>query len=284
MRMSLNFMRETYDLFSPGEEQESEYCELRYIKQRNKEELLHENWIKQRRDLEKEFQEKIGNSIKVRSADNYVKFIYKYKGHEIFDATIFRFKIIIVYHNLLRKWYISPGYSFVPEVIDLKDKLKSGTNHPFSEKVFNLIDDVIHLIDIFMTRLTTVYQLMYNVQKKYKDLQFAMNAIVTEIILTFTENAWPTDIHKFTIKDMIILKLKLEKNIQDIHTIAYTYKYQKVQAKDGREHLNRFLKRNINKLQSKLQTFFHFSLEEAIERFITWSETSTSSQEHEGSQ
>lgn len=262
---------ETYSLFQPQES--GCYGELRYIQQRNKEELLHEDWMRQRRDLEKKVEEKMEGSMKVRSGDNCVKFIYKCKGHKVLGATIFRFKITLMYHSLLRKWYISPGYSFVPEVIDLKSKLKSGTYHPFSEEVFDVIHDVRHLIDVFMIRLTTVYQIVHDVQKKYKDVQFNMNAIITKMKLTFTDNAWPSDLQKSNIKDMIIVELKLNKNIE-VCNIAYKYIYQKTQTK---ARIN--MKENLNKLQSKLQNFLNFPLKEAIERFITEEERYTSLQE-----
>jgi len=247
--------------------QESEYYgELRYLQQRIKEELLRKDWMRQRKDLENKFQKKLEGSMKVRSSDNRVKFIYKYKGHEVLGATIFRFKIILIYHSLLRKWYLSSGYSFVPEVIDLKNKLRSGTYHPFSEEVFNIINDVRHSIDVFMTRLTTVYQFVHNAQKKYKDVQFFMNIIVTKMKLTFMENAWPSDLQKLSINDMIVIELKLDKNIQ-VRNIAYTYRYQKTRARD--------IKENLNKIKLKLQNFFNFSLEEAFEKFITREERFT---------
>jgi len=73
--------------------QQSEYYgELRYLQQRNKEELLHKDWMRQRKDLENKFQKKMKRSMKVRSSDNRVKFTYKYKGHKVLGATIFRFK------------------------------------------------------------------------------------------------------------------------------------------------------------------------------------------------
>lgn len=263
---------QTYSLFQP---QKNEYYgKLRYIQQRNKEELLHEDWIRQRRDLEKKVEEKMEGNMKVRSSDNRVKFIYKCKGHEVLGATIFRFKITLVYHSLLRKWYISPGYSFVPEVIDLKSKLKSGTYHPFSEEVFGVIHNVKHLIDVFMTRLITVYQFVHDAQKKYKDVQFIMNAIITKMKLTFTDNAWPSDLQKSNFKDMIVVELKLNKNIQ-VCNIAYKYIYQKTRIN---------MKENLNKLQSKLQNFYNFPLKEAFERFIKEEERYTSLQEQGSSE
>lgn len=254
--------------------QEVEYNgKLQYIQRRNKEELLHKDWIKQRKDLEKKIQEKMKENMKVRSSDNRVKFIYKYKGHEVLGATIFRFKITLVYRSLLRKWYISPGYSFVPEVIDLKGKLKSGTYHLFSKKIFDMIHDVKCSIDVFMKRLTIVYQFVHDVQKRYKDVQFAMNAIVTKMKLTFTEDAWPNDLQRSSVRDTIVVKLELNKNIQ-VCNIAYKYMHQKTQEDT----------KNLNKLQSKLQNFFDFPLEEAFERFIMGKERSTSSQERENSE
>lgn len=245
--------------------------ELQYIRQRNKEELFHKDWIKQRKGLEKKIQERMEEYMKVRSGDNYVKFIYRCKGHEVLGTMIFRFKITLVYHSLLRKWYISPGNSFVPEVIDLKGKLKSGTYYPFSEEIFDIIYDVKRSIDVFMERLIIVYQFVHNAQKRCKDLQIAMNAIVTEMELTFTEDAWPVDIQKSSSKDTIVVELKLNENIE-VCNVAFKYTYQKASSKNAR---------NLNKLQVKLQHFFCFPLEEAFEKFIKKEESSTSSQERE---
>ncbi|XP_024872913.1 uncharacterized protein LOC112455315 [Temnothorax curvispinosus] len=259
--------------FSPPDCQIEHYSESEYMQRRNKEELSHKDWMKQRKDLEKKIQEKLEENIKVQSSDNRVKFIYKCKGHEVLDVTIFRFKIILVYYSLLRKWYISPGYSFVPEVIDLRDKLKSGTNDPFSEKVLNIIHGVKYTINAFMKRLTDVYQFVHDAQERNKDVQFAMNAIVTKMKLTFTENAWPNDLQKSSAGDTIVVELKLNKNIQ-VCNVGYEYIQQKPQIRTETA-------KNINKLESMLQNFFHFPLEEAFERFIIREEESTSSQEEE---
>lgn len=49
--------------------------------------------------------------------------------------------------------------------------------------------------------------------KKYKDVQFSINAVVTKIKLTFMKNAWPSDLQKSSIKDKIDIELKLNKDI-----------------------------------------------------------------------
>ncbi|XP_025073679.1 uncharacterized protein LOC112552498 [Pogonomyrmex barbatus] len=251
------------------------YDESRYMQRRRKEELLHEDWIKQRHDLEKKFQAKMEEGMTVQSGDNRVKFVYQCKGHRALGLSVFRFKIILTYRSLLRRWYISPGYSFVPKAIDLRGKLKSGTYHPFSKKVLDVIRNVRRSIDVFMTRLSTVYQFIYNAQERYKDVQFAMNAIITRMKLTFTENALPSDMQR-CIKDMIIVKLKLNKDIQ-VSEITYEYLYQKTVARKD-------VKENLNKLRSKLQVFFSFSLEEALERFIEEEERNINSEEQESSE
>lgn len=271
---SYNWSR--YDVLVSSQESEY-YGDFEYIQQRNKEELLHKDWMRQRVDLEKKFQEKMEGGMKVRSDDNYVKFTYKYKGHEIFDSTIFRFKIILVYRSLLRKWYLSPGYSFVPKVINLKDKLKSGTYHPFSEEVFDVINDVRRLIDVHMTRLTTVYQFVHNAQEKYKDVQIYMNAILTKIKLTFMESAWPSDLRKLNVIDRIVLKLKLDKSLR-VYNIAYQYIHQRRGTESVKE-----AEENENKLKSKLRIFFSFPLEEAFERFIAGEKRVTNFLQERGS-
>lgn len=226
--------------------------------------------MKRRKDLEKNVQETMEENVKVRSSDNRVKFIYKYKGDEILGAAMFRFKITLVYRSLLRKWYISPGYSFVPEAVNLKSVLKSGTYYPFSEEIFDIVHTVKGFINDFMERLTAVYIFIHIAQNRYKDVQFTMNAIVTKMKITFTGNAWPNDLQKSSVKDTIVVELELNKNFR-VRNVTYKYMYQKARTEN---------ERNRNKLLSKLQNFFYFPLGEAFERFITGEATSTSSQEN----
>lgn len=250
-------------------------CELKYLEQKNAEKSLHKKWMIQQVYLEKMFQKKIGEDIKVESSVNRVKFIYKYKTHEVLGETNFQFKIILLYRNLLRKWYLSSGYSFVPEAIDLKSKFKtfkSGTYHPLSTEVLNIIKDVRCEIDVFMARLTTVHQFVEGAKKRHKDMQFFMNAIVTKMKLTFMENAWPNGLLKLSLRDIIVVKLELDKDLQ-VSNATYEYTYQKPSP-------IKYVDENLKKLGTKMQYFFDFPLEEAFEKFITEAERSLSLQEN----
>lgn len=233
-----------------------------YQQQRNKEELMHNYWIDliQQSDLEEKFQDKMERNMKLRLGPNHVKFIYKYEGNEVLEVATFKFKIILLYCNLLRKWFISPGYSFVPVVIDLKSKLKHGTYNPLSEEIFKIIREVRHSIDTFMTRSTTVYQFVKNVQGKYKDMQPVVNPALTQIELIFMENMWPSRLPKLNTEDRIVIRLMLNRRIQ-VWNINYDC-YIQIDRKTGKQ------KKYLEELEHKLQDFYNYPLEKAFEKFI----------------
>ncbi|XP_029164918.1 uncharacterized protein LOC114936075 [Nylanderia fulva] len=207
-------------------------CQLNYMQQRNREESLYKKWLIQRRNLVQTYQRRMKDVV-VQSGEKFVSFA--------------------------RKWYISQGYSFVPEVIDLKDKLKFGTYHPISEKILDIIDKIQRSIDTYMHRFITVHRFMYNARRSYKDMQFSINSnVITEIKLIFTENVWPSDIRKLNIRDTIVVKLTLNENVQICNVV---YKYIYIQAsKDTKE--------NIYKLGFKLKNFYNFPLEVAFDKFM----------------
>lgn len=246
--------------------------ELKYMQQRNKEESLYKKWLIQRLDLEQTYQKRM-KDVLVRSGENFVKYICKYKGNrEVLGTEIFEFKITLVYYSFARKWYISQGYSFVPEVIDLEDKLKFGTYHPISEKILDIIYEIQRSIDAYMRHFAIVHQFLYNARRSYKDMQFSINSnAITKIKLTFTENAWPSDIRKSNIRDTIVVELTLNKNIQ-VCNVTYEYIYAKA-SKNTKE--------NIDKLKFKLKNFYNFPLEMAFEKFMK--EENCIEQENSGS-
>lgn len=233
--------------------------ESKYMQRRNREESLYEDWLIQRRDLEQTYQERM-KDILVRSGKNFVKYIFKYKGNsKVLGAKIFKFKITLVYCSSRRKWYISPGYSFVPEVIDLEGILKFGTYYPISEKILDIIYKIQHSIDAYLNRFVIVHQFMHNARKSYKDMQFSIKSnAITEIELIFTENVWPNGLRKSNIRDTIVVKLKLNKDIQ-VCNVTHKYICTRV-SKD--------MKENIDKLQFKLKNFYNFPLQTAFEKFM----------------
>ncbi|XP_050465063.1 uncharacterized protein LOC126858623 [Cataglyphis hispanica] len=234
--------------------------ESKYMQLRNKKETLYEDWLIQRYDLEKIYQKRV-KDILIQSGKNFVKYICKYKGNsEILGTDIFKFKITIVYCSFRCKWYISPGYSFVPEVIDLNDKLKSGTYHPISEKILDIIYEIQRSIDAYMNRFAIVHQFMYNARRIYKDMQFFINSnAISEIELIFTENAWPSGLRKLNIRDTIVVKLTLNEDIQ-VCNITYEYIRTSITSKD--------IKEDNDKLKLKLKNFYNFPLEMAFKRFM----------------
>lgn len=232
-----------------------------YIQQRNKEELMHQNWIDriQQGDLGEKFQEKMERDMTLRLGPNHVKFIYKYRGNEVLNVAIFKFKITFLYRSLSRKWFISPGYSFVPDVIDLKSKLKHGVYDPLSEEIFNVVRKIRHSINIFMIRLTTVHRFVKNIRRNYKDMQLVVNPALTQIKLMLMENVWPSDLRKLNNEDRIVIKLMLNKKIQVLNiTYSFIHTDQRTQK----------LKRYVEELEYKLQDFYNFSLEEAFGKFM----------------
>lgn len=234
--------------------------ESEYIQRRNKEESLYEEWLIQRHDLIRTYQKKVQN-ILIKSGKNFVKYISKFKGNsKVLGAEIFEFKITLLYCKFRRKWYISPGYSFVPEIIDFTGKLKSGTYHPISEKILNIIYEIQQLIDAYMSRFVTIHQFMYNARKSYKDMQFFITSnSITEIGLIFTENAWPNSLQKSNIRDRIVVKLTLNKDVNSIRNVIYEYN-----CTGSSENI----KNNNKKLKLKLKYFYNYPLETAFNKFM----------------
>lgn len=234
--------------------------ESKYMQWRNKQESLYKDWLIQRHNLEQSYQKRM-KDILIKSGKNFVKYICKYEGNsEVFGAEIFEFKITLIYCKFRRKWYISPGYSFVPEVIDFKDKLKSGTYYPISETVLDIIYEIQQSIDAYMIRFVVVYQFMYNARKSYKDMQFfvTFNSI-TEIGLIFTENAWPNGLQKLNIRDRIVVKLELNKDVHSICNITYEYECTRP---------SKNTKKNNKKLKLKMKYFHDYPLETAFKKFM----------------
>lgn len=233
--------------------------ESKYMQRRNKEESLYKDWLTQRHNLEQTYQKRM-KDVLIKSSKNFVKYICKFKGNiEVLGAEIFEFKITLIYCKFRRKWYISPGYSFVPEVINFEGILKSGTYYPISETIINIIYKIQQSIDVYMIRFAIVYQFMYNVRESYKDIQFFITSNSTEIELIFTENAWPHDLQKLNIRDRIVIKLRLN---EDVHSICdITYKYECTRPSKN-------MTENNKKLKLKLKYFYNYPLETAFKKFM----------------
>ncbi|XP_012142166.1 mediator complex subunit 15 isoform X2 [Megachile rotundata] len=96
-----------------------------YIEVRRDEELLHESWKIQLRDhlidIE-DIKKKCGMAVHL--SDDRVCYIYK---PAIDDPIIpgIKFKLALRYIKLLRKWYISLGYSRFPDIMDLRSKMQN---------------------------------------------------------------------------------------------------------------------------------------------------------------
>ncbi|XP_070162402.1 uncharacterized protein [Polyergus mexicanus] len=246
-------------IYDSDNEQIDNRDKSRYMQWRNKRETLYKDWLIQRHDLQTTYQKRV-KDILIQSGKNFVKYVCKYKGNDkVLGTDIFKFKITIVYCSSRRKWYISPGYSFVPEVVDLKGKLKSGTYYPISEKILDIICEIQRSIDAYMNRFAIVHQFMYNAKKIYKDMQFSINSnSITEIELIFTENAWPNGLRKLNIRDTIVVKLTLN---EDIQVCSVTYEYRRTRA-------SKDIKKDNDRLKLKLKNFYIFPLDIAFKKFM----------------
>lgn len=200
-----------------------------------------------------------GGSLKVHLQKNKIKFVSGYNGNDILGVTNFKFKVTLVYRHLVRKWYISPGYSFVPEVINLKDKLKSGTHNPVSDEVMNIIYDVRRSIHAYIIRLTAMHEFIRDVRRRHRDMQFYLHPTLLTMELIFSEDAWPTGLRKLDRRDSIVVLLALDKKLW-VRDVAYKYKSYSVVRKMQNEH--------TKKLQSVLTNFLGFFLKEAFDRFM----------------
>lgn len=207
-----------------------------------------------------QLKQKNTGSLAVRlQNDKLVKFIYRDNGNEILGISNFRFKITLVYRSLLRKWYISSGYSFVPEAINLKGRLKSGTYNPVSKEVVDIVYDVRDSIQAYITRLTAVHEFFHNARRSHRDMQFFLHPTLRTLELILSEDTWPSDLPKFGRGDVIVIRLTLDKELR-VSDITYEHVFSTVMKKMENEFRG--------ELHAKLQNFYFHSLTEAFERFM----------------
>lgn len=242
-----------------GYDSDNDVEETRDVLTRSRQELGDQDRATSQRNVENVASLVEEEGMKVRLRENYVKFVYEYRGNEVLGIEGFRFKITLVYRGVSRKWYVSPGRSFVPEAICLEDMLKSGTHNPTSEEALHLVRDVRRSIDVFMARLTNVHRFMRDARRSHKDMQFHVDPTVRKMRLIFSENAWPAGLRQLSLKDTIVVKLTLSKNMR-VRDIAYEY----ICACTSEVLRNEYIK----KLQFKLHNFYDFPLREAFERFM----------------
>lgn len=232
----------------------------KYIDHRREEELMHEHWkltLREDVTLAKEIEEKCG--VLVSLGDNCVRYVYK---PDIDDTPIpgIKFKLVLKYVKLLRKWYISPGYSRLPEVINLDDKISAGTYDPVGAQIIKLVRKVRRLLEIYVNRLIFIFRVMGKVKGTYKDIEFQVNPHLTKVKIMLKEKGWPRNLEKTCPNDIIVLELTLNGDLE-VENIDYEYVH--------RSKLSKVIKQKcLSKLDEKVQVFFDLPLMEAFEIFM----------------
>lgn len=230
-----------------------------YIERRNDEELMHNAWkqrITEHVNLTNDIESLCG--MKVYLANERVKYIYYPTLNEI-PIPGFRFKITLVYIKLLRKWYISLGRCLLPDVINIQDKLNSGVYNPIGPKVLKLITKVKDLIDVYMRQYVEIQRFIDHAKENYKDIEVGMDIDMSNVRVVLKDKAWPEYMKHIDASEVLILSLAVDENIT-VNTLAYEYIHGKMHQEEK--------KQQIKILEDKLKLFFHFSLQEAIDKFM----------------
>ena len=231
-----------------------------YIDRRNKEEEFHKQWqqeLREREDLAQEVKEQCGMAVKLQ--DNYVCYIYKPDINETHIPGI-KFKITLEYVKLLRKWYFSLGHSRLPDLSKFHIKMKKGTYNPIEPRVLEKVRRTKSLLEIFVHRLTVIYQAIDKVEETYKDIEFQINEALTKVKVLLKEKGWPKSLEKMNSKDIIVVELTLDENIE-VENLEYELIYNIVVSKEVK-------KMCIDTLEEKLRTFFDLPLMEAFQVFL----------------
>ncbi|XP_076627048.1 uncharacterized protein LOC143344666 [Colletes latitarsis] len=232
----------------------------RYIEHRNDEEEMHEFWkdtLHEKKNHAKEIKKQCGMAVDL--TDNRVSYIYEPVINESSIEGI-KFVVTLKYIKLLRKWYLSLGYSRLPEVIKLDNNIKNGVYNPIERRVLNMMREIKILLDNFVQRLTYVHQVIDKVKETYRDIQFDIDKSLVYLKVLLVEKGWPKNLEKTSSKDIIILKLKLDENLQT-KDISYEYICEKSIPKEIKEMCT-------DKLENMVKIFFSCRLMEAFEKFM----------------
>ena len=232
----------------------------RYIDRRNDEEELHKTWrneLHECADLAREVEEQCDMAVKLR--DNRVCYTYKPAANETHIPGI-KFKITLEYVKLLRKWYVSLGHSRLPDFLMFCIKMKKGTYDPIGARILKKVRRTKNLLEIFVRRLSFIYQAIDKVKETYKDIEFQINEPLTKVEVLLKEKGWPKSLEKMNSDDIIVVELALDENLE-VENLDYELIYNRVASKEAK-------KMYIDTLEEKLRTFFDLPLMEAFQVFL----------------
>lgn len=231
------------------------------IENRKNKELLYQHWkntihhdsiIKLKNQIEKEC------GMTVRLSGRVVTYLYKLDN----DRKYFRFKFVYRYSQILHKWYFSLGSSFLPDVLEIKNRLKLNIYNPIGPKVIKIMKKIKEVIDAFIESYLYIFQIIDYAEKKYPDIAFQVNRNHTNLKMLLTEKTWPKSIKKINTTDIIIVTFKFDKNLE-IDIIDFEYLFNE----------NELMSENVKKMYSnllwnKLEVFIKLPFYDAFTNFM----------------
>nr|XP_033323080.1 uncharacterized protein LOC117218643 [Megalopta genalis] len=255
-----NYDSDNSDTYKKLQQSPSHVEFLSFIQHRRDEKLLHKCWkqkLRENTNFANQVKEQCGMTVDLRA--NRVCYIYKPVTKNTSIEGI-KFKITIVYVELLRKWYISLARSRVPKVIILQNKIKNGTYQPTGEKILKLVREWKNLLEIYTGKLLYIYQWIDDMKGTYKDIDFQLTESCTILKIMLKGKGWPVGVIKIDHDDVIILELVLNDNL---NVVDLTYKYK------CRQNMSREVETiHRRKLQEKCEKFINFDLLKAFDMFM----------------
>ena len=244
-----------------------------YIDRRNDEEEFHKLWqrdLRERADLAQKVEEQCGMAVELQ--DYRVCYIYEPDINETHIPGI-KFKIALEYVKLLRRWYFSLGHSRLPDLLKFHITMEMGTYDPIGPQVLEKVRRTKSLLEIFVHRLTYIYQVIDNVKETYKDIEFQVSESLTKVKVLLKEKGWPKSLEKFSSEDIIVMELELDETIE-VENLEYELIYNTVLSKEAN-------KMYIDMLEEKLRMFFDLPLMEAFQVFLNGETTIENESFHE---
>ncbi|XP_047359715.1 uncharacterized protein LOC124953000 [Vespa velutina] len=236
---------------------------INIIEKRKKKELLYKHWkntihhdsiIELKSQIEKEC------GMRVRLRGRVVTYVYKPELDN--DGKYFRFKFVYRYSKILHKWYFSLGYSFLPDVLEIKNILKRNVYNPIGPKIIKIMKKIREIIDAFIESYLYIFQIIDYAEKKYPDIAFQVNRNHTNLKMLLMEKTWPKSIKKINATDIIIVTFKFDKNLEiNIIDFEYLFNENKLVSEDIK-------KMYLNLLWNKLEIFIKLPFYEAFTHFM----------------
>ncbi|KAL2724370.1 mediator of RNA polymerase II transcription subunit 15 [Vespula squamosa] len=165
---------------------------INIIEKRRNKELLYEHWkniIHHESIIELKHQIKEECGMKVQLRDKVVTYVYKPELDN--GGKYFRFKFVYRYSKILHKWYFSLGYSFLPNILKIKNILKYDVYNPIGPKIIKIMKKMREVIDAFIESYLYIFQIIDYAEKKYPDIVFQVNRNHTNLKMLLMEKTWP---------------------------------------------------------------------------------------------